>query len=205
MNSTAKPKWISLDYRVNGVECRHARLAPILSNSATFDVVVEHRLLGRFALHDEFALELRDDREEMGSWQKVSLEELKDALVQAVGRRKDEKIPDGIGAVDELADWEPEVSTQANDGFIPRIPVEGDTTHLERAEQALALAGTRKRIVGGIGSRGRIWGHVTFLVASPRKTQVDLLRAGFVQSPESEYVLVDSRNGWKIRLLRGTP
>jgi hypothetical protein len=32
-----------------------------------------------------------------------------------------------------------------------------------------------------------------------------LRRAGFLQDPDSEYVLIDSENGWKIRLLEEIP
>ncbi len=203
VNSSARSKWISLDYRVNGVELRRARLTPTPSNSAPYDVVIEHRLLGRFALHDEFVLELRDARERMTGWREVPLDILRDALVQKLEPSKDQETDAANGMIDEIEDWEPDGASQDKHGFIPRIPVEGDMSHIGRAERALALGGIRNRIVGGIGSRGRIWGHVTFLVASPDKAQVDLLRAGFVQSPESEHVLVDSKNGWKVRLLPG--
>ena len=205
MKSAAKSKWIPLDFRVNGLEFGRARLESIPPHTRSFEVVIEHRLLGFFALHDDFDLELGEGCEDSGGWRTVSLEELKNALVQAAALRTEEKLLSATPAVDELADWEPEISTGTNVGFIPRIPVEGDTKHIERAEQALALAGIRNRIVGGIGNRGRIWGHVTFLVASPRRAQVDLLRAGFVQSPESKYILIDSTNGWKICLLGETP
>jgi hypothetical protein len=205
VNSSARSKWISLDYRVNGVELRRARLTPTPSNSAAYDVIIEHRLLGRFALHDEFVVELRDAREEMDGWREVSLETLKHTLEEAVERSKDQETGPDNSMIDELEDWEPDDASAAKHRFIPRIPVEGDTSHIGRAKRALALKGFRNRIVGGISSRGRIWGHVTFLVASPDKAQVDLLRAGFVQSPESEHVLVDSKNGWKVRLLAGIP
>lgn len=196
MNSSARSKWISLDYRVNGVEFRRARLTPTPSNPAAYDVVIDHRLLGRFALHDEFVVELRDAREETTGWRKVSLMVLKHALEQAVESSRDQENCSEARRIDELEDWEPEDASPARHGCIPRIPVEGDTNHIGRAKRALALKGIRNRIVGGISSRGRIWGHVTFLVTSPREAQLDLLRAGFVQSPESVYVLVETFIGW---------
>jgi hypothetical protein len=189
---------------VNGLEFGRARLEPFLRSTGSFEVVIEHRLLGFFALHDDFDLELRDGCMDSAGWHTVSVTELKNALVQVAALRKEEKLSSATSAFDELADWEPEISTPTNVGFIPRIPVEGDTKHIERAKEALAQVGIRNRILGGIGSRRRIWGHVTFLVASPRSAQVDLLRAGFVQSPESKYILIDSTNGWKICLLAET-
>jgi hypothetical protein len=190
---------------VNGLEFGRARLEPIPRGTGTLAVVIEHRLLGFFALHDDFDLELGDGCKDSVGWHTVSLAELKNALVQAAALRMEEKLSSATSAFDALADWEPENSTPTNMGFIPRIPVEGDTKHIERAEEALALAGIRNRIAGGIGSRGKIWGHATFEVASTFESRVHLLRVGFIQSPASKCVLIDSINGWKIRLLAGSP
>lgn len=43
---------------MNGLEFGRARLEPIPPNTGSFEVVIEHRLLGFFALHDDFGLEL---------------------------------------------------------------------------------------------------------------------------------------------------
>jgi len=84
---------------------------------------------------------------------------------------------------------------------LPRIPVEGDSSHIHRVEEALSQGKVRYQIVGGIGSRGRVWGHATFLVDSLPGARTRLCGAGFLQSSESMCVLTDSENGWKIRLL----
>lgn len=55
--------------------------------------------------------------------------------------------------------------------------------------------------VGGIGSHGQVWGHATFLVESLPGARILICRAGFLPSFDSEYVLIDSQNGWKICLL----
>jgi len=81
------------------------------------------------------------------------------------------------------------------------MPVEGDSSHLDRAKKAFERGGVRYKIVGGVGSRGRIWGHATFLVDSLQGARVFLCDAGFIPGPDSPQVLVDSSNGWKIRLL----
>ena len=83
----------------------------------------------------------------------------------------------------------------------PRIPVEGDARHIHRVEEALSRAEIRFRIVGGMGSGGRVWGHATFEVDSLQEARKHLRGAGFLESPEGQHVLVDSENGWKIRLL----
>jgi len=205
VKSTAKSKWIQLDFRVNGLEFGRAQLMPDQPNTGSFKVVIQHTQLGSFALHDDFVLELGVGRGGSAGWRTTSLQELKNALVEAAALRTGEKLSSAARAVDELVDWEPEISTPTNYGFMPRIPVEGDTNHLERVEKALVLAGIRNRIVGGIGNRGRIWGHATFEVASPSESRHHLLRVGFIQSPESKCILIDSTNGWKICLLAETP
>jgi hypothetical protein len=156
MKSISKLKWIFLGFRVNGLEFGRARLVPMPPNSGSFEVVIEHRLLGLFALHDGFDLELRAGRKVSAAWQTVSLGELKNALVQAAALGTEERLSSATRTVDELADSEPEVSTAARETVIRRMPIEGDTNHIERAGEALRLAGIRNRIVGGIGSRGRI-------------------------------------------------
>jgi len=94
-----------------------------------------------------------------------------------------------------------EVSVVANSVHFSRIPIEGDLSHIERAKDALSRGKVRYQIVGGIGSRGRISGHATFLVHSLLGAQICLRRAGFLRAPDSEHVLIDSENGWKIGLL----
>ena len=88
---------------------------------------------------------------------------------------------------------------------ITRIPVEGDSSHIGRADEALTRAGIRFEIVGGVDSRGRGACHVTLVVCSLVGAGTCLRRASFRESPESKYVLVDSATGWKVRLLPGTP
>ena len=89
----------------------------------------------------------------------------------------------------------------ANNTNIPRMPVEGDSSHIVRATEAFSHGGVRYKIVGGVGSRGQIWGHATFLVDSLHGARVLLCDAGFIPGPDSLQALVDSGNGWKIRLL----
>jgi hypothetical protein len=48
--------------------------------------------------------------------------------------------------------------------IIGRIPVEGDSSHIGRADEALTRAGIRFQIVGGLDSRGRGVCHVTLVV-----------------------------------------
>jgi hypothetical protein len=82
--------------------------------------------------------------------------------------------------------------------------VEGDSSHIARAGEALSRGGVGYRIVGGIGSGGHIWGHATFQVSSLLGARMRLQGAGFVPIPSSKYLLVDSKTGWSVRLLPGT-
>jgi len=83
---------------------------------------------------------------------------------------------------------------------LPRIPIEGVSSHIDRAKEALSRGKARYKIIGGIGSRGHIWGHATFPVGSLFEARIHLRRAGFLQCSESKYVLLDSENGWKIHV-----
>jgi hypothetical protein len=72
--------------------------------------------------------------------------------------------------------------TERECGLDGVLPIEGDSSHIERAKHALLRGEIRYQIVGGIGSRGRVWGHATFLVTSLLGAQICLRRAGFLQS-----------------------
>jgi hypothetical protein len=96
-------------------------------------------------------------------------------------------------------------SPVAHSEHFPRISIEADSGHIDRAEEVLSRGKVHYRIVGGIRSGGRVWGLATFLVDSLPGARTHLRRAGFSQSSESKYVLIDSENGWKIRLLEERP
>lgn len=196
MRSDAKPVWARLNFRVNELEFAEAQLRPCKGDPAEFQLVVEHRLLGSFALHEDFFLE---QRASLASWRQVSLSELKLAFREAVRndggakrRRTDEPW--------DLAGRE----LRANQANIPRIPVEGDDTHLDRAREAFERGEICYQIAGGRGGHGKIWGHATFVVDSLPRARALLCTAGFMPSSDSEQVLIDSRTGWKVRLLEAS-
>lgn len=192
MRSHHRLVWARLNFRANELEFAEALLRPGKGDPADFQLVVEHRLLGSFALHEDFFLEQRTG---LATWRQVSLSELKLAFLEAsrndagVERRTDEPW--------DLAGRE----LRANQANIPRIPVEGDDTHLDRAREALERGEICYQIAGGRGSHGKIWGHATFVVDSLPRARALLRYAGFIPSSNSWQVLIDSRNGWKVRLL----
>lgn len=193
MRSNSRLLRVRLNFRVNDLEFEEALMRPSKEDPADFQLVVEHRLLGSFALHEDFFLEQRESG--LARWRQVSLQELELAFLEAsrndggVERRKDEP-------------WDrPGLDVRANHTSIPRIPVEGDDTHLDCAREAFERGEIRYQVVGGRGSHRKIWGHATFVVDSLRRARALLCTAGFIPSSDSWQVLINSRNGWKVRLL----
>jgi hypothetical protein len=191
---------VSLDFRVNEIEFLQAQFRPAGNDATDFQIVIEHPFLGSFAVHEEFDFELRAD-DDAGTWEKVSLEQLKMAILRASrfvrvqpSRGEYERTSERLGV---LSGAHPVAPNE----HLPRISIQGDSSHLERAQVALSLGKVRYKIIGGIGSQGRVWGHATVLVDSLLVARTHLHRAGFLQSSKSTLVLTDSENGWKICLL----
>lgn len=198
MESSSRIWRIPLEFRVNGLEFRQGYLERSKENPARVDVLVEHRLLGRLRLHEEFVLELHQGPSR--EWHSATLEELKASLLEANKRQSREPTGDDVvaGCVSSPSEKWPSRRFL----FFVRIPVEGDDSHLARVREAFSLAGEPFRIVGGLDSRGHCTGHVTLAVQSVFEAQKLLSEAGFLQSRESRYEFVDSCNGWKTRLLK---
>src|SRR5882762_7289369 len=197
MRASSRLIWIRINFRVNDLEFRQGLMRPSERDATDFQILIEDRFLGSFALHDDFDLQLRG--REGGNWRKVSLEELEMAFLetfQDVGAAGTQEVDEGSTQLAGLG-----VSDALNNSFLPRIPIEGDSGHINRAIEAFSGGGVKYQIVGGIGSRRQAWGHATFLVDSLRCARILLCHAGFLPSPDSEHVVVDSQNGYKIRLL----
>jgi len=196
VSATPTLEWFNFSVRVNGLEFHEASLRPHGEKPAQFDVVIRDRQLGSFALHEEFVLEIPRGQERNAGWCPVTLLEMKDAV------RKDAQltIPDFVGRTSPGSSPSRELPRSSH-CRIERIPVEGDSSHLERLHESLLTARIRYQIVGGLDSRGRSWGHLTVAVNSFFGAVNCLRRAGFLDSPESRFVLIDSRTGWKVRLL----
>lgn len=200
MRSNSRLVWVLLNFRVNGLEFRDGLLRPCREDETDFQLVVEHAFLGAFALHAAFLLELRGVD---GAWRKVQLEELKLAFLEASQR---------VGAINTADErtrnrWSVGASLHPGttaDHHFAGFPVEGDEGHIERAKEALSYGGMRYKIVGGASNSGRSWGHSTLLVASLPEAHALLCDRGFIPSPESAQVLIDSLNGWKVRLLEAS-
>lgn len=186
--------------RVNGVEFHEASLRSCGGHPTNCEVVIRDPALGSFALHEEFILEIREGEDGKTNWRQISLGELEAAVLEGAQKAACNP-PQGPGMFD--GPWEPVKSPMR--GTLGRIPVEGDSSHITRVDEALTRAGIQFQIVGGLDSRGQGACHVTLAVRSLVGAGTCLRRAGFLESPESKYVLVDSRTGWKVRLLEENP
>ncbi len=76
MKSSSRLVWIRLNFLVNDLEFPQGLMRPSEKDATDFQILIEDRFLGSFALHDDFDLQLWDP-EGVRDWRKVSLEELK--------------------------------------------------------------------------------------------------------------------------------
>ena len=182
--------------RVNGVEFHQASWRCCGEHPTDFEVVIRDRQLGSFALHEEFVLEISRGKDGNAGWRPVTLLEVKDA----VWREVQTTTPDFIARTNPSSSPSHELPRSSH-CRIERIPVEGDSSHLDRLHESLLTARIQYQIVGGLDSQGRSAGHLTVAVSSLLAAGTCLRRAGFLESPESQFVVIDSRTGWKVRLL----
>jgi hypothetical protein len=199
VTSHLKSLRISLTIRVNGLEFREVILCRCVDDRQNWRVAISDRCVGCFALHEGFQLESRSDGSLETDWQRISLADLRIAALEEaqIGAHELEQV-----APTTCGQWE--APTRADSGIIERIPVEGDSSHVDRLTRALSLAQIRFQVAGGLASPGQKTGHLTVVVSSLPAARVWLWHAGFLESPESRRVLIDSRTGWKVRLLEGT-
>jgi hypothetical protein len=199
MRPSSKLMSVPLEFRVNEREFRQALVKPSGAGWIDFQILIEDRLLGALALHEDFLLELREGRSS-GVWSRVSFEHFKVALQQACHMSGSQMIEEHREKA--IESWCSSSETPPVDNKpLQRIPVEGDANHIARATEALSRARVHYRVVGGIGGAEYTWGNVTFLVTSLKEARKHLRRAGFLESSESRIVLTDSLNGWKICLI----
>jgi hypothetical protein len=200
MSAQSTSLWFTFAMRVNGVEFCMTSMRWRGKNSTDIEVLIRDRQLGTFSLHEDFILETGEREGEGASWRQVSLEELRSAISKEAYR-----VACDADAEAGIAEDRSEAPNRAGPIGLGRIPVDGDSSHVGRAKAALTHAGIRFQIVGGLDSRGRGACHLTLVVPVPLEARSALRRAGFLGSPDSKYVLVDSWSGWKLRLLQGTP
>ena len=163
--------------------------------------MVQDPRLGAFGLSEAFVLEIADCHEDFVEWRAVSFLELKRLVVSSIGTAG-VKYPCEVRSSQNVAaevaeESRPEIGLEP----FPRIAVEGDNSHLVRAEDAFRQKGIGFRLVGGQGSGSRHWGHATYVVSDLLEARKCLHRAEFLPAPTSKYFFIDPCNGWGIRLL----
>ena len=198
MKTLPNAEWISCPLGVNGIEFGGV-YRRALGDSGDFEVVIAHRILGSFSVYEGFLLEAHELGAIAGGWRQVSFGKLK-AVFEERPRTAEQQSVYRHAVINHsdrtshlLAD-----PAEGEAGGFARTPVEGDDQHIARVQVVLDFARIRNRIVGGLSSRGRCWGHVSFLVRSLFGARMQLLRAGFLPAHESNYVFIDPQNGWKI-------
>jgi hypothetical protein len=196
VRAKSSSEWFTLPMRVNGVEFHQASRRSCGEHPTDFEVVIRDRQLGSFALHEEFVLEIPRGKDGNAGWCPVTLLEMKDAVWKEVQMTT----PDFVARTNPGSSPSHELQRSSH-CRIERIPVDGDSSHMDRLHTSLRHSRIRYQIVGGLNSRGRSAGHLTVAVSSLLGAGTCLRRAGFLESPESKYVLVDSTTGWKVRLL----
>jgi hypothetical protein len=198
MSGPSTVEWFSFLVRVNGIEFVQVAVRSCLEQAKDFEVIIRDHHLGAFALHEEFVLEVPKGKQGSTGWRSVSFSELMSALWTTA-------LLLGLDFVtDAISNSRPSHELQSPSHCrIERIPVEGDSSHIDRLHSSLQRARIGYQIVGGLDSLGRGRGHLTVAVTSLFSAGTSLRRAGFLESPESKYLLIDSRTGWKVRLLEG--
>jgi hypothetical protein len=198
VRAQSSSEWFTFSMRVNGVEFHQASRRQCGAHPTDFEVVIRDRQLGSFALHEEFGFEIPTGVDGNASWGPVTLLEIKDG----VGKVAQMTTPDFVARTSPGSSASHELQRSSH-CRIERIPVEGDSTHMDRLLASLLRARIRYQIVGGLDSRGRSAGHLTVAVSPLLGAGTCLRRAGFLETSDSKYVLVDSITGWKVRLLEG--
>ena len=194
MSAPSTLEWLSFFVRVNGIEFAEVAFRSCGERAEEFEVMIRDHHLGAFALHEEFVLEISDSNHAISGWRPVSFSELVSVVWTAALMRGLDVVTDTIS------------NSSQSHCRMERIPVEGDSSHVDRLYRSLQRARIGYQVVGGLDSRGQGRGHLTVAVSSLVSAGTSLRRAGFLESPESKYLLIDSRTGWKVRLLeRRTP
>lgn len=196
MKTRPEPARIRFTLCVNGLEFRELCLRPRRGSRNDFDVLINDSRIGPFALHEDFQLDV--PTRAPGIWRRLSMPELK-AAVLGEARRYAYDLDEPTRESEDTGDG----SGQSNLEPIPRIPIEGDSSHIDRASEALRRSSIGFEIVGGLDSRGQSTGHLTLVVGSLLGARMCLRRVGFLETQESRCVLLDSITGWKVHLLKG--
>jgi len=178
------------EFLLNGVSMKSAKIRQPAGSEGDFEVVVTDPLLGAFALHSGFDI---DVHEADAGWRRVSLEELKGFL------RSRYLLPaDDLPNASQIAECR--LFARVDDIKIPNWKC-GRLSALGREEACVRYV---QRILYRTGIPHLVSG-TTFLVPSAATARIPLKRAGFRQSQISPSALVELRTGCAIQLIERDP
>lgn len=175
---------------LNGVPIRSVRVSQGADSSEDFDVVVSDPMLGAFALHSGFEI---DVLEPDSNWRRVSLDELKEALETRY------LLPAGdLPKGSEVAEYR--LFARVDDIQIPcweqsRLSIRGREEACVRYVQRIFYRVGIPHLVAG----------TTFLVPSAPTARIPLQRAGFRKSAISPSALLEPRTQVSIQLVERDP
>jgi len=171
---------------VNAVPVRSLRIRQHAELGDNFDVIVSDPMVGSFALHSGFEIDVRelDTR-----WRRVSLEELKESL-----RRKNLLPPDDLLESSQIAGAR--LFARVDDIEIPYW----ERSRLSGGGREEACVRYVQRILYRVGIPHLVAG-TTFTVPSVPTARIPLKRAGFRQSPILQSGLVEPRTNVAIHLI----
>ena len=178
---------VSCDLIVNGVPFRSVNIRNRPDDPDEFDVVVIEPMLGQFALHAGFDIDVRDPD---SHWRPRSFDELKGMLVNSALLT----IGD-LPKASEIAECR--LFARVDDIQIPHWE-SGPRSALRRQEACVRYV---QRIFYRVGIPHLIAG-TTFTVPTAPTARIPLQRAGFRQSEISLSALVEPRTGCAIQLVQ---
>jgi hypothetical protein len=190
MSDTFALDELSCELLVNGVSIRTVKIRQDDESASDFDVVVTDPVVGYFALHSGFEI---DVHERDSSWRRVSLDELKGIL-------KDKYLlsADDLPKASDRAECR--LFARVDDIQIPhwvhgRLSVRGPEDACIRYVQRIFYRVGIPHLVSG----------TAFIVPSAESARILLKRAGFRQSEISRSALYEPRLKVSIQLLQRDP
>jgi hypothetical protein len=190
MSDTFTPDEFSCDLLLNGVRIKCLGIRQGAESAGDLEVVVTDPVLGPFALHSGFEI---DVPEPDSNWRRVSLDELKGIL-----RSKYLLSADDLPKASEMAECR--LFARVDDIQIPQW--ESTPRSVLRRQDACVQFACRVLYRTGIP---HLVAGTTFTVPSAPTARIPLKRAGFRQSEISRSALVEPRTGCSIQLIERNP
>lgn len=179
----------SFQFLLNGLSIRSAKIRQIADSQGDFEVVVTDPLLGAFALHSGFDIEVSEPD---AGWRRISLDELKADL------KRRNQLADELPTASEIVECR--LFAKVDDIEIPNW----NAGQFSRLEPEGACVRYVQRIFYRVGIPHIVSG-TTFLVPSAPTARIPLKRAGFRQSKISRSALLEPRTNVTVQLVERDP